>query len=73
MVPDDAVVDGVLRRNDRITYELPDAQPIYHTTSLPTSIEPGRRVTVQIRPHGPARFIFTKRVADSSLAWFDTP
>ena len=73
VVREDAVTDGVLHRSATITYELPEARPIYHTNALPTMLEAGRRATVRIHTHGPARFIIEEHGTDTQLTWFDIP
>jgi hypothetical protein len=66
-------ISGHLYRNDSMTYELPDAQPInlkdWHlkgTTYL------GRQLTLHVRPKGPARFII-QHGGPNGIAWFDGP
>jgi len=65
-----SLVDGRLRRNESISYELFDAQVIDHKGPLKPAIEPGSQVTVQIRPHGPARFVI-ERGGGEGITWFD--
>jgi hypothetical protein len=62
------IANGRLRRNDAITYELPEAHPINASKWWYL----GRRMTVHVRPNGPARFIIEHGGADG-IAWFDTP
>jgi hypothetical protein len=56
------IANGRLYRNDTMSYELPEADPINHW----------RIMTVHIRPNGPARFII-ERGRPNGIAWFDTP
>ena len=50
------IANGRLYRNETLSYELPEAYPIRPTSSGP-SFHLGRRMTVHVRPKGPARFI----------------
>jgi hypothetical protein len=68
-----ALVDGRLRRSDRITYELPEAHPTIHKGPFEPALDLGHRITVHVRPPGPARFIFEPGEPGGGLAWFDTP
>jgi hypothetical protein len=61
------LTNGRLYRNDRISYELPEADP-----KALRSLSLGRRITVHVRPSGPARFII-EHGRPSGIAWFDTP
>ena len=67
------VVAGRLRRSDSISYELPEARLIDHKGPLKPALEPGSRMVVHIRPHGPARFLIEGGGPDSGIAWFDAP
>ena len=60
--------NGRLYRNDTMSYELPEADP---KRSQP-SFFLGRRMTVHVRPNGPARFII-EHGGPNGIAWFDTP
>ena len=64
------IVRGELRRSDSIVYELPDAT----SGNIGVNAAPdfGRRMTVHIRPRGPARFIIEDR-GPGNLIWFDVP
>ena len=59
---------GRLYRNEWMSYELPEADPIKGGQWLFL----GRRMTVHVRPNGPARFII-ERSGPNGIAWFDTP
>src|SRR5262249_9906776 len=59
-----AIANGRLRRNDTMSYELPEAY------QLPFDL--GRRMTVHVRPTGPARFVI-EHGRPNGIAWFDTP
>src|SRR5262249_3497265 len=63
-----AVTNGRLYRNDAMSYELPEADPIKWAPNLFL----GRSMTVHIRPNGPARFII-ERGGPNGISWFDTP
>ncbi|MFZ0117297.1 MAG: hypothetical protein WAL15_23315, partial [Xanthobacteraceae bacterium] len=60
---------GRLNRNEWMSYELPEADPINGRQS---GLFLGRRMTVHVRPNGPARFII-ERSGPNGIAWFDTP
>ena len=62
-----ALANGHLYRNATISYELPDS-----SITSNWSGEVGRRMTVYVRPNGPARFIILHG-GPSGIAWFDTP
>ena len=68
-----ALVEGRIRRNDSISYELPEAYPVDRKGSLKPALDLGRRMTVHIRPRGRARFIIERGGPGGGLAWFDTP
>jgi hypothetical protein len=59
-----AIANGRLRRNDTMTYELPEAYQ--------SPVELGRRMTVHIRPSGPAHFVI-EHGRPNGIASFDTP
>jgi hypothetical protein len=61
------IANGRLYRNDAITYELPEADPVKWPPPFL-----GRKMTVRIRPNGPARFII-EHGEPNGIAWFDTP
>ena len=52
-----------------MSYELPEVDP---TKGPDPSLFLGRRMTVHVRPNGPARFIIEHGRPDG-IAWFDTP
>ena len=65
------VANGRLYRNDRMSYEWPEAHPV--TPKRWTSpFYLGRRMTVHVRPTGPARFII-EHGGPNGIAWFDAP
>jgi hypothetical protein len=65
--------NGHLYRNDMMTYDLPEADPIRPTERVPLwDLFLGRSMTVHIRPIGPARFII-QHGGPNGFAWFDTP
>jgi hypothetical protein len=68
-----ALVDGRLYRNETMSYELPEAYPIRPSKwwSRPPFYL-GRRITVHVRPNGPARFIIQQGGPDG-IASFDVP
>ena len=63
------IANGRLYRNDTMSYELPEAHPI-----KPEVVEPsfylGRRMTVHVRPNGPARFVI-EHGGPNGIAWFE--
>jgi hypothetical protein len=63
-VGEKAFAHGRLYRNNAISYELPEVGPIKGLL--------GRRMTVHVRPSGPARFII-QHGGPNGIAWFDTP
>jgi hypothetical protein len=62
------LVNGRLYRNDAMSYELPEADPI---KGPQPSFFLGRKITVHVRPNGPARFII-EHGGPNGIAWFDT-
>ena len=66
-IGDEALANGQLYRNATMSYELPEASP-----KQKWSFEVGRRITVYVRPSGPARFII-QHGGPNGIAWFDTP
>jgi hypothetical protein len=62
------IPNGRLHRSDAMSYELPDAHP--RETSKWWYL--GRRMTVHVRPNGPARFVI-EHGGSNGMAWFDTP
>jgi hypothetical protein len=62
------ITDDRLYRNDRMSYELPEVDRKRQQRSLSL----GQRMTVHLRPKGPARFIVEHGRRDG-IAWFDTP
>ena len=68
-----AVKDGELRRNDAMTYQLPDARSVVAPDGTTSMLALGRRIILHVRPNGPARFIVEHGAPDGGLAWFDTP
>jgi hypothetical protein len=67
-----AFANGHLYRNATMSYELPEAYPITPHRWQQLSFEVGRRMTVHVRPNGPARFII-QHAGPSGISWFDTP
>jgi hypothetical protein len=67
------LVNNRLYRNETMSYELPEAYPI---RSAKGSWRPpfyfGRRMTVHVRPNGPARFLI-QHGGPHGIAWFDIP
>jgi hypothetical protein len=66
-IGDKAFANGLLYRNATMSYELPEAYP-----TQKSSFEVGRRITIHVRPSGPARFII-QHGGPNGIAWFDTP
>jgi hypothetical protein len=67
------LANGSLYRNDRMSYELPEAHPMGQSTWWKRSnFALGRTISVHVRPNGPARFIIQHGGPDG-IAWFDTP
>jgi hypothetical protein len=67
-IGDEALANGHLCRNATMSYELPDTIRY----KLGGVVDVGRRMTVFVRPNGPARFII-QHGGPSGIAWFDTP
>ena len=67
-----SLANGHVYRNPTMSYELPEAYAITPYTWREPSFEFGRRMTVRIRPNGPARFIIDHG-GSNGIAWFDTP
>ena len=66
------IANGRLYRNDTLSYELPEAHPSKaNTTEREPSFLLGRRMTVHVRPNGPARFV-VEHGRPNGIAWFDT-
>jgi hypothetical protein len=68
----DHIANGRLHRNDTMDYELPEASPIKPTKSWQPRFYLGRRMTVHVRPDGPARFVI-EHGGLKGIAWFDIP
>jgi hypothetical protein len=66
-IGDTALANGRLYRNATMSYELPEAHPKQEWL-----FEVGRRITVYVRPSGPARFII-QHGGPNGITWFDTP
>jgi len=66
-IGDKALANGHLYRNATMSYEIPEAYP-----KQKWSLVVGRKITVHVRPSGPARFII-QHGGPSGIAWFDTP
>jgi hypothetical protein len=66
------IADGGLYRNATMSYELPEAYPITPTEWREPAFYLGRKMTVRIRPNGPARFIIQQGEPEG-IVWFDTP
>lgn len=62
------IANGRIHRNDAMSYELPEAHPLKTSNGWYL----GRRMTVHVRPNGPARFIIEHGGPDG-IGWFDTP
>jgi hypothetical protein len=67
------ISDGRLYRSETVSYEFPDARAASATSDATSAIDLGHRVTVHIRPRGPARFIIGDSGPDAAVTWFDTP
>jgi hypothetical protein len=61
------VEDGRIHRNEAISYEVPESQPLENAWW-----DVGRRMIVHVHPDGPARFVVEHGGPDG-IAWFDTP
>ena len=68
-----AVVDGRLRRNDRISYNLVEAHAVEQHGPFEPRVDLGHEIIVHIRPRGPARFLYEPSRPDGAVAWFDIP
>jgi hypothetical protein len=66
-IGDQAFANGRLYRSATMSYELPEVD-----SNQRLSFEVGRRMTVDVRPSGPARFII-QHGGPNGIAWFDTP
>jgi hypothetical protein len=66
-IGDEALANGHLYRNSTMSYELPEADP-----KQKWSFDVGRRITLHVRPSGPARFII-QHGGPNGIAWFDSP
>jgi hypothetical protein len=64
-----SITNGRLYRSSAMSYELPEADPI---KGPQPAFFLGRRITVHVRPNGPARFII-EHGGPNGIAWFDTP
>jgi hypothetical protein len=66
--------NGSLYRNDRMSYELPQAHLMGQTTwwKRINFFALGRTMSVHVRPNGPARFII-EHGGPNGIAWFDIP
>jgi hypothetical protein len=71
-IGDKALANGRLYRSATIRYELPEAYPITPNKWWEPPFDVGRRMTVYVRPNGPARFII-QHGGPGGIAWFDTP
>ena len=67
----DEIASRSLCRRGAISYELPEATPIKPTWWRSNRFYLGRRITVHVRPNGPARFV-VEHGAPNGIAWFDT-
>jgi hypothetical protein len=63
------IVNGRVLRNDAISYELPEVNSF---TAPSWWWNLGRRMTVHVRPNGPARFV-VEHGGSNGITWFDTP
>jgi len=64
----DKLIDGRIDRNDSISYELPEAR-----VDKSDLLILGRRIMINVRPRGPARFITDFGEGDGGIRWFDVP
>ena len=67
------IIEGTLRRNDTISYDLPEGHLIDHKGRLKPALDPGTRLIAYVRPKEPARFIIEQGAPDGGVTWFDTP
>jgi hypothetical protein len=66
------ITHGHLYRNDRMSYEVPEAYPNKSRKWWwQPSVYLGRRMIVHFRPNGPARFVI-EHGGPNGIAWFDT-
>jgi hypothetical protein len=65
---DRELANGRLYRNNAMSYELPEVERIKGQTHLSL----GRRMTIHVRPNGPARFII-EHGGPNGIVYFDTP
>lgn len=72
-IPSTALQNGRLRRNDAMTYELPDASAVTPAGAASPMLAVGRHLILHVHLDGPARFIIEHGAPDGGLAWFDTP
>jgi hypothetical protein len=70
-IGDKALANDRLYRSATINYELPEARPIVPDWQE-SPFDVGRRMTVYVRPTGPARFII-QHGGPAGIAWFDVP
>jgi len=66
-IRDKVFANGRFYRNATMSYELPETYP-----EREWSFDDWRRITVYIRPSGPARFII-QHGGPNGVAWFDIP
>jgi hypothetical protein len=72
-IGDKALAHGRLYRNNAMSYELPEVEPVKGPWQFFAPMQFfGRRMTVHVRPNGPARFII-QQGGPNGIAWFDTP
>jgi hypothetical protein len=73
-IGDKELANGHLYRNNAISYELPEAEPfaLAGRPSKGRGLIVRRKMTVHVRPNGPARFII-QHGGPSGVAWFDIP
>lgn len=67
------IIEGSLRRNDTISYDLPEGHLIDHKGRLKPALDPGARLIAYVHPRGPTRFIIEQGAPDGGVAWFDIP
>jgi hypothetical protein len=71
-IGDKALTNNRLYRSATMNYELPEARPIVPDNWQESPFDVGRRMTVYVRPTGPARFII-QHGGPAGIAWFDVP